>query len=125
MNNISASQQVKRIGKYLYKNLDTAYSFKSSSNMYDVYFTLYYQKIHPKLGIAINDIQEMNININITTYQNKVRIDIFEITPWERTLGYKLYAPEKLDNLPQAMKSIWDYVVRTVSKAYSEYEFIF
>ena len=122
---LSASQQVKRIGKYLYKNLDTAYNFKSGSNMYDVYFTMYYQKIHPQLGIAINDIQEMNININITTYQNKVRVDIFEVTPWERTLGYKLYTPEKLEDLPSAMIIIWNDIVKTLTKAYSEYEFIF
>lgn len=125
MNKIPASQQVKRVGKYLYKNLDTAYNYESRSNEFDVYFTLYYQKIHPTLGIAINDIQEMNLNINITTYQNKVRVDIFEITPWERTLGYKLYSPEKLDDLPSAMKMIWNDVVKTVSKSYKEYDFIF
>ena len=67
---IPASTQVKRVGKYLYKHLETSYDFNSGSNMYDVYFTLYYQKKHPKLGIAINGIQEIQININITTYQN-------------------------------------------------------
>lgn len=123
--NTSASQQVKRIGKYLYNHLETAYNYKSGSNEFDVYFTLYYQKIHPKLGIAINDIQEMNININITTYQNKIRVNIFEVTPWERTLGYKLFQPEKLEDLPSAMKMIWNYVVTKVSKAYEEYDFIF
>ena len=47
---IPASTQVKRVGKYLYKHLETSYDFNSGSNMYDVYFTLYYQKKHPKYG---------------------------------------------------------------------------
>lgn len=122
---IPASTQVKRIGKYLYKNLESAYNFKSSSNMFDVYFTLYYQEKHPTLGIAINGIKEMNIDINITTYQNKVRVDIIEMTSAERTLGYNLYPTEKLNDLPSAMKLIWRNIVNKVSKAYADYEFIF
>lgn len=122
---LTASTQVKRIGKYLYKNLDSAYNYKSSSNMFDVYFTLYYQEKHPTLGIAINDIKEMNIDINITTYQNKVRVNVIEMASAERTLGYSLYRPEKLDDLPAAMKLIWSSIVKKVEKAYSDYEFIF
>lgn len=122
---LAASTQVKRIGKYLYKNLDSAYNYKSSSNMFDVYFTLYYQEKHPTLGIAINDIKEMNIDINITTYQNKVRVNVIEMTSAERTLGYNLYRPEKLDDLPAAMKLIWSSIVKKVEKAYADYEFIF
>lgn len=122
---LAASTQVKRIGKYLYKNLDSAYNYKSSSNMFDVYFTLYYQEKHPTLGITINGIKEMNININITTYQNKVRVNVIEMTSAERTLGYNLYPPEKLDDLPAAMKLIWRNIVKKVEKAYSDYEFIF
>lgn len=122
---IPASTQVKRIGKYLYKHIDSAYNFKSSSNMFDVYFTVYYQEKHPALGITINGVQEMHIDINITTYQNKVRVNIIEMTPEEQTLGYMLYAPEKLNDLPSAMKLILDKIVKIVEKTYSDFEFIF
>lgn len=125
MSILPASKQVKRIGKYLYKHIDGAYSFKSSSNMFDVYFTVYYQEKHPTLGITINGVQELHIDINITTYQNKVRINIIEITPEERTLGYMLYTSEKLNDLPSAMKLIFDKIVKSVEKAYSDFEFIF
>ena len=67
----------------------------------------------------------MNIDINITTYQNKVRVDIIEMTSAERTLGYNLYPPEKLNDLPSAMKLIWRNIVNKVSKAYADYDFIF
>ena len=40
---LPASKQVKRIGQYLYKHIDGAYDFKSSSNNYDVYFLLLYE----------------------------------------------------------------------------------
>ena len=128
MNNksqVPASTQVKRIGKYLYNNIESAYNFKSSSNMFDVYFTVYYQEKHPTLGIAISDIKEMNININITTYQNKVRVNVIEMDEFERTLGYMLYPSEKLVDLPLAMKLIWNTVIKKIEKAYAEYEFIF
>lgn len=125
MNKLPASTQVKRIGKYLYKHIDSAYNFKSSSNMFDVYFTVYYQEKHPTLGITINGVQEMHVDINITTYQNKVRVNIIEMTPEERTLGYTLYTPEKLIDLPSAMKLIWNNIVKKIEKAYADYEFIF
>lgn len=122
---IPASTQVKRVGKYLYKHLETSYDFNSGSNMYDVYFTLYYQKKHPKLGIAINGIQEIQININITTYQNKLRVNTIEVTPQARTLGFDLFTPDKLNDLPSAMKLIMQKVVRRVEKAYEGFDILF
>lgn len=124
-NTIPASTQVKRIGKYLFKHLDTAYKQVSGSNMYDVYFILYYQKRHPTLGIAINDVMEMQININITTYQNKIRVDTIEVTPEARTLGFDLIPPTKCEDLPSAMDLIYKKVTTRVSKAYKDFFFIF
>lgn len=126
---LQAGQQVNRIGKYLYKNLDGAFKYKTSSNTCDVYFTLLYQIPYlqriPGKGKQYNDVHEMVIDLNVTTYQNKVRVNIVEMDPNERTLGYDVYLPEKLEDLESAKKTILNKVIKKVSKAYEDYDFLF
>lgn len=126
---LQAGQQVNRIGKYLYKNLDGAFKYKTSSNTCDVYFTLLYQIPHlqriPGKGKEYNDVHEMVIDLNITTYQNKVRVNIIEMDLNERTIGYDVYLPEKLQDLESAKKTILNKVIKKVGKAYEDYDFLF
>lgn len=119
-----ASQQVNRVGKYLYKHLDGAYDYKKSGNMYDVYCTLLYQ-LKPEFGGEVNDVKEMTIDINITTYQNKLRINTIEMTPKERTLGFDLVKPEDLIDLQKAMEIIIWKVGNRIRKAYKDYIILF
>lgn len=123
---LPASKQVKRIGQYLYKHIDGAYDFKSSSNNYDVYFLLLYE-LKKELREPGKDypVEEMKININVTTYQNKVRINIIEITPKERTIGFDLYAPEKVQDLPKAYPVIMEKIYKRIYKAYEDYYFLY
>lgn len=127
--NLQAGQQVNRIGKYLYKNVDGAFKYKTSSNICDVYFTLLYQIPYleriPGKGSEYNDVHEMTIDLNITTYQNKVRVNIIEMDPNERTIGYDVYSSDKLVNLDEAKQLILSKVIKKVSKAYQDYDFIF
>lgn len=121
---IPASQQVNRIGKYLYKHLEGAFKSVKSGNMYDIYTTLLYQLL-PEYGGKINDVQEMTVNINITTYQNKIRVDTIEMTPKERTLGFDLFQPEVMQDLPTASEKIMKKVVGRLRKAYQEYDILY
>lgn len=123
---LPASKQVKRIGQYLYKHIDGAYDFKSSSNNYDVYFLLLYE-LKKELRESGKDypVQEMRININVTTYQNKVRINIIEITPKERTIGFDLYTPEKVQDLQKAYPVIMEKIHKRIYKAYQDYYFLY
>lgn len=126
---LQAGQQVNRVGKYLYKNLDGAFKIKNSSNTCDIYSTVLYQIPYlqriPGKGTEYNDVHEMTINLNITTYQNKVRINIIEMDPNERTIGYDLYDPETLKDLEFATKLIYSKVCKRISKAYEDYDFLF
>ena len=123
-NSTPTSQLVNKIGKYLYNHIDGAFKYKKSSNMYDVYFTLLYQ-LKLEFGGEVNDVKEMTVNINITTYQNKIRVNVIEMTPEERTIGYDLFTPDKLQNLEEAKDLIFNRVVKRVSKAYENYIFLF
>ena len=123
---LPASKNVNRIGQYLYKPIDGAYDFKSSSNNYDVYFLLLYE-LKKELREPGKDypVQEMKININVTTYQNKVRINIIEITPKERTIGFDLYTPEKIQDLQRAYPVIMEKIYKRIYKAYRDYYFLY
>lgn len=123
---LPASKQVKRIGQYLYKHIDGAYDFKSSSNNYDVYFLLLYElKKELREPGKEYPVQEMKININVTTYQNKVRINIIELTPKERTIGFDLYTPEKVQDLQKAYLVIMEKIYKRIYKAYEDYYFLY
>lgn len=127
--NISTNLQVNKVGKYLYKNIDGAFKYETSSNTCDVYFTLlyqipYWQRI-PGKGTEYNDVHEMTIDINLTTYQNKIRVNILEMTPDERTLGSFVLKPEQLYDLENTKQIIFDKVTSRVKVMYSEYDFLF
>ncbi len=126
---IQASQLVNKVGRYLYKNIDGAFRMKSSSNTFDVYTTLLYQLLpefrSPRNSKETNDVQEMTLNLSITTYQNKIRLNIIEVDPNERTLGYFLYPPELFDNMEVAFSKIQRDFNRTVKKKYDRYEILF
>lgn len=116
---LSANQQVNRVGKYLYKHIDGAFKFRTSSNSCDILTTILYEVP------GSNDVQEMTLDLNITTYQNKLRVNIIELSPNERTIGYDLYDPLVLEDLEYAKRLILQKVVKRISKAYEEYNFLF
>lgn len=126
---MSANQQVKQIGKYLYKNIDGAFNSKSGPNMFDIWFTLLYQLPRlqriPGKGKEYNDVHKMTVNINITTYQNKIRVNTIEVTPQARTLGFDLFTSEQITNLADAKELILDKIRRRIHKAYIEYDILF
>lgn len=121
---LPASKQVNRVGKYLYNHLDGAFKNVKSSNTYDVYVTLLYE-LKEEYGGIKNDVQEMTINISITTYQNKIRVNTIEMTPEERTLGFDLFPPEAMDDLLEGSKLILSKVRRRIEKAYQKYNILF
>lgn len=126
---MTASQIVNKLGKYLYNNLDGAFKLKTSSNMVDVYFTVLYQlplyRRNPYKGEEYNDVHEMTVDLNITTYQNKIRVNLITVTPEAKTIGYDLYPPVKMEDLPVAKSLIYNKVVKRLSKEFEEYEFLF
>lgn len=124
-------QLVNTVGKYLYKNIDSAFKFDKSSNMFDVYFTILYEvprEIRKKYNLTeekYNQLNEMTININITTYQNKLRINLTEQDPHELTLGSLIYNPDKDENINSLRLKILTYLQKRLEKRYDGWDFIF
>ena len=130
MPELQANQQVNRVGKYLYKHIEGAEKIQFFGNTCDVYIRVLYQvpyweRIPGKEAEGYNDVKEMMIDVNITTYQNKLRVNVIEMSPEERTLGFDLYKPELLKELEPAKEMIWAKVIKRISTAYKDYDFTF
>ena len=134
--NISAStlqpaQLVNKLGKFMYKHLDGAFKIENTANMCDVYVTVLYAipreiiELYKIYDPKYSDVNEMTIDINITTYQNKIRVDTIEKTPEEKTLGFDLFPPEKLLDLNKALELVYSKVCRRIEKEFEDFEFIF
>lgn len=130
-NQLQAGQQVNRLGKYLYKNLDGAFKIKNSPNTCDVYVTVLYQiplEVRKRYNMTEDkyaEVHEMTVNISITTYQNKVRINVIEMTKGEKTIGFDLYPPESLVNLQESAKKVFQKVCKRIEKEFKDYDFLF
>lgn len=121
---IPASQQVNQIGKFLYSNLDGAFKFKTTPNTFDVYVMLLYREPYIK-NVSDPEVHEMVLNLSITTYLNKIRVNVIEVSPEERTIGFDVYEPESLYNLREGAVMIYNKVCKRIARAYKEYEFLF
>lgn len=126
--NQPTSKLVNQLGKYLYKNIDSSYKYEKEPNKYIVYMLFLYQlplyKQNPYKGEEYNDVHEMKIAIDITTYNNLIRINFIEITPEERTIGYKTYDPSRYSDVKSLGSDIYSELVKKIKKFYSEYEIL-
>lgn len=118
-------QAVNIIGKYLFKHIDGAYNFKKGANTYDVYFTILYQLKEDHRTDKDHDMHEMNINISITTYSDKLRMNIIEISPREKTLGFNTFSLSKFDDLQAGYELVMRAIQKRLQKEYEDYDFIF
>lgn len=130
MQPVSTNQLVNQVGRYLYNHIDGAYKAVKRSNVYDIYMDVYYQlprlqQVPGREAEGYNDMHEMKLNISLTTYQNKIRVNIHEITPEQWTFGYILIPPEYLQDIHNAQKLIYDKVCQKIQKRYEDYLFLF
>lgn len=128
MNKIPPAQQVNRVGKYLNKNIPGAFKLTFSPNQCDVYFRVYYQipylQRRPGMG-EFNDVSEMIMNINVTTYGNKIRMNITEVSPEEKTICFVVCSEDECQNLNILKAKVWDKLTKSVNKEYEGYDFVF
>ena len=124
------SQLVNRVGRYIYDHIDDAYNCVRTSNTCDVYMHVMYRdksvehegRTH---GRGYNDVSVMSINVSITTYSHKLRVNVIEIDPFERTLGFDLYDPIAIGgDIVNLANLIYTKVKKRIERAYKEYEFI-
>lgn len=131
-NRLPLPSQVKRLGKFLAKNLSGVYKIEEPPNQYIIYSTILYQ-VKPEVRKAMKRYQkefqgieetvyEMNIYYNITTYQQYIRVNVIQLDENEQTLGYLRLEPKELMSLPFCKQKILEYTKKVIEKKYSDYE---
>lgn len=126
---IPVNQQVNRLGRWLNQNLDGVYKFKIGVNTCDIYLVVYYQYEmmgeRPGDPKRMSDLYEMKLNINITTYSNKIRVNLIELSPEERTLGHFVINDDLAQDIAVCRKYVLEKVQSILHKVFEGYEFIF
>lgn len=131
-NQLAKPTQVKRLGKYLKDNLTGVFKVTEPPNEYIIYTTILYQ-IKPEVRKALKryqkefqgkeeDIYEMNIYLNLTTYKQFIRINVIELDENEQTLGYMRLSQQDLMSLPYCKTKIMEFVKKVIEKKYEDYE---
>ena len=131
-NRLPLPSQVKRLGKFLKDNLTGVYKVKEPPNEYVIYTTILYQ-VDPEVRKAMKryqkefhgmeeDIYEMNIYFNITTYGGKyIRINIIQLDEYEVTLGFLRLEPTDLMSLPYCKDLLLKNKKKVIEKRYDGY----
>lgn len=127
---VNLTQLVSRLGKYLYKNIDGAYKIIDlKNNSFDIYMIVLYQipylPTKPGKKSTSSDIQDMNLKINVTTYADKIRVNITEIDEYENTLVHFVVPSEYLKDMKQSQEYILNRIRKTLNKLYLGYDFLF
>ena len=131
-NRLPLPSQVKRLGKYLKEHLAGVYKVKEPPNEYIVYTTIMYM-IKPEVRKAMkqyptelkgieDEVYDMNIYLNITTYGQYIRVNVIMLDEYEKTLGYLRLEPKELISLPYCKDKIVKYVKKVIEKHYENYE---
>lgn len=122
---LSGSKLINTIGKSLYNHIESAFEYRKSANMYDVYFTIYYQIIEELRDIDDTEVHEMIVNINITTYDNYIRVNIYTNENPNQLTSFDKYDIKRYDSIDSIVQSIYQNTLKRLNKFFYLYDFIF
>lgn len=108
------SQLVNIVGKYVYKNINGGYEFKKRPNIVDMFFNI------PCQYVDNPESSQISVNINVTTYQDKLRVNLVEVSSMERTLGYFTVNVSKFADSQDLCKSIMNKIHTKLDKSFSD-----
>ena len=126
-----AGSIVNQLGKYMYKHLDGAYKFEKGINTFDVYTVVIYSipseivKVYKLNNPEYLTTNEMALDINITTYSDKIRMNITEITPEEKTIGFDTFPVEAFKNMNAGYNLVYSRIVKRITKEFADFDFLF
>lgn len=111
---------IKKVGKYLNNTIDGAYKMAFHPMECEIFMRMYYQVP----GIK-ESFDEMKFIISITSYQNKLRINLTENDEFEKTIGQLILFPEELNDLGIVRKRVMQMIKKAISKEFDEFDFIY
>lgn len=126
---LEPGQIVKILAKYLYEHIDSAYKIVTKANLSEVYMVVYYQipqlSRKPTERRSYSELYEMTLQISITTYKDKIRINLTVMDPDKVTLSFRTYSTDMFYDLPLAKSLILKHIQEKLIRTFDEYEFVF
>lgn len=118
----NTGQIVNKIGKYLSQNLDGAYKIAFHPMECEVFLKMFYEIAGDR-----ESFREIHFIISVTSYSNKLRLNLTEQTPAENTIGQLIISPEDLEahNMSALKYRVRDWLDKSIRKAYKDYEFVY
>lgn len=120
---------VNQLGKYMYRHLDGAFKFEKNPNSFDVYTVVIYSIPSEivKLYKIYSETNEMTLDINITYYpsNNKIRVNILEVGPEEKTIGFDTFPIEIFRDMNHGYEVVYKQIVKRITKAFADFDFLF
>jgi hypothetical protein len=111
---------IKKVGKYLNDVIDGTYKIAFHPMECEIFMRMYYQIPNVK-----ESFDEMKFIISVTSYQNKLRINLTEDDEYEKTIGQLILFPEELTDLPIVRKRVLQMIKKAISKEFREFDFIY
>lgn len=111
---------VNTIGKFLYKNIDGAFKIEFHPMNCIVWMRMYYQLAGNK-----ESFNEIYFMLDITSYQNKIRINITEDTLTEKTIGQIILTDDQIVDLNVLKHVVITKFRKAIEKEYSNYDFVY
>ena len=128
---IDATKLVNTVANSLYKKLPGAYKKQKYSNECVVYSTILYQIPNDvahkySLPSELKDkVNQMDVKIGVATYSNKIRVSLVQISPLEKTIGFKTFKADTFNNVQQGVQKVLSFVSNAIEKEYEGYEVLF
>lgn len=115
------NQYVNKVGKYLNKSVDGAYKIKFGPDYSEVYIqVLFQEKGRPET------FDETVVRANVTSYQDKLRINFIEDDDREKTLGQLILKANEITNgMPYIKEKVRTALTKAMFKEFGDYEFVF
>lgn len=122
----------KGCAKYVYKNLDGAFEIYKDSQGWIVYSTILYQipkEVADRYGMdesKFNTVNELDVRIDFKTYADKLRVEVIELKPDEKTIGFKTFKDATFNNIQDGYKkTVMAFVVKSINKEFEGFDILF
>ena len=129
--NVSLPKVVNSVGKYLYRKLEGSYSFKKTSNTAEVKSTILYQipkEVSDRYNLdkdVRDEVKVMDVTIDVTTYADKIRVNVIEVTPEEKTIGFKTFKSSIFQDMSTGLLNVYGFVTSSIEKEFYGYTVLF
>lgn len=118
---------VNQVGEFLRKQFKDAYKIEKQPNQYEIYFHLIYQwKYKEGYEREDPDVHDLNVSINLTCYQDKLRINFMDRSGYGKVLGSWVIPADKLVDVHNARTIIFNKIMKRLEKLFgTDYDYVF